>query len=93
MQQQSSSNAAQGLWFKSRRFGWGWTPITWQGWLVTFIYIASLLGGQFIMLRLWGDDPNAKDLTWLFAFFVLATGVLIWMCYTHGEKPRWRGFK
>lgn len=22
-------------WFRPKRFGFGWTPATWQGWLVT----------------------------------------------------------
>jgi len=28
---------AQGPWFRTRRNGLGWTPITWQGWLVTIL--------------------------------------------------------
>jgi hypothetical protein len=26
-------------WFRARtgRFSWGWTPVTWQGWLVTLL--------------------------------------------------------
>ncbi len=22
-------------WFKRKTYGWGWTPVSWQGWLVT----------------------------------------------------------
>ncbi len=22
-------------WFRPKRIGWGWTPQTWQGWVVT----------------------------------------------------------
>ena len=28
---------AQGPWFRTRRSGLGWIPITWQGWLVTIL--------------------------------------------------------
>ena len=32
-------------WFVARRrFGWGWQPSTWQGWLVTAVYLAAVLG-------------------------------------------------
>jgi len=30
---------SQKPWFRARtgRFSWGWTPVTWQGWLVTLL--------------------------------------------------------
>jgi hypothetical protein len=33
-------------WFRARtgRFSWGWTPVTWQGWLVT-LGLALLIVG------------------------------------------------
>lgn len=31
-------------WFGPKRgFGWGWTPITWQGWALTLLGIGVLL--------------------------------------------------
>lgn len=30
-------------WFGKRRIGWGWTPITWQGWIITLILILIIL--------------------------------------------------
>lgn len=29
-------------WFRKKRFGYGWTPATWQGWTVMDIFIAAL---------------------------------------------------
>ena len=31
-------------WFAPRRFGWGWTPISWQGWAITLGFIVLALG-------------------------------------------------
>ena len=33
-------------WFRARtgRFSWGWTPVTWQGWLVTLIGVLAVVG-------------------------------------------------
>jgi len=31
------------LWFKAKRYGWGWTPACWQGWLVLGVYFAVLI--------------------------------------------------
>lgn len=25
------------LWFKAKNYGWGWYPVTWEGWTVTII--------------------------------------------------------
>ena len=30
-------------WFRPKRIGWGFTPATWQGWLLTAAYIAGIL--------------------------------------------------
>lgn len=30
------------LWFKRKLYGWGWTPVKWQGWLTIIIYIALI---------------------------------------------------
>ena len=30
-------------WFAPRRFGWGWTPISWQGWALTLAFVALAL--------------------------------------------------
>ncbi len=29
-----------GIWFGSKRIGWGLSPRTWEGWLVTFGVVA-----------------------------------------------------
>ena len=29
-------------WFGPKRLGWGWRPLTWQGWLITLILVALL---------------------------------------------------
>ncbi len=69
------------LWFKNKTYGWGWTPSTWEGWLVVGVYVALLLTGA-----LWVEDHPvlyASVLIW-------STILLIWICYKKGEKPRWR---
>ncbi|MDF7775138.1 hypothetical protein P1X14_07760 [Sphingomonas sp. AOB5] len=33
--------ARPGYWFRPKRYGWGATPVTWQGWAATFALIAS----------------------------------------------------
>ena len=31
------------MWFKNRKYGWGWFPITIEGWLVTIGAIIGLI--------------------------------------------------
>jgi hypothetical protein len=37
-------------WFRPKDFGTGYTPNTWQGWLITFGVIVLFLAGTFVML-------------------------------------------
>lgn len=30
-------------WFARKKFGWGWGPASWQGWLVTGLYVIALM--------------------------------------------------
>lgn len=76
----------EGYWFKAKLFGWGWTPVTWQGWLVTLIYVA------FLILFALTIDENYSDREVLFTFVLpvaLLTITFIRIAYKKGEKPRW----
>lgn len=75
------------LWFVNKTYGWGWTPVTWQGWLVT-IFFVSLIVKEALMI-----DKNLPDfeavgifLPKVFVYIVL----LLLICLNKGEKPRWR---
>jgi len=34
-------------WFGPRRAGWGWSPVTWQGWAVTAVVLVGVIGATF----------------------------------------------
>lgn len=34
-------------WFRPRKFGWGWRPASWQGWLVVIATIALMAAVGF----------------------------------------------
>ena len=42
-------------WFKRKLYGWGWTPATWQGWLLTFLFI-----GIVLILALFIDESSSQ---------------------------------
>ena len=74
--------AGKKFWFKAKRYGWGWSPAAWQGWLVTlgFVLAVVILATQIAVLHLWV----------YLASLVLLTLLMIGICYMTGEKPRWR---
>lgn len=32
------------MWFRAKRYGWGWRPVTWQGWAVVAVWVAAFSG-------------------------------------------------
>lgn len=76
------------VWFRAKNYGWGWYPVTWQGWVILAGYI-------FLMVKTFEDidskSHSASDtmLNFLPRVFVL-TVVLIIICFLTGERPEWR---
>ncbi|MEK9158141.1 MAG: hypothetical protein AAB638_03100 [Patescibacteria group bacterium] len=80
-------NKPQKLWFKRKTYGWGWTPATWQGWMLTVGYIVLIL-----LFALTIDDGSPlREVVFTFIFpIVLLTVTFIRIVYKTGEKPRWQ---
>ena len=74
-------------WFRVKSFGWGWTPITWQGWVVTFLYAFALVP-DFLKTNAASHSVSDFLITFGLHFVILTTFFLI-ICYTKGEKPGW----
>ena len=77
----------KGYWFKRKAFGWGWVPVTWQGWLTTLMFIAAVLFFAFTV----DDNSSGREVvfTFLLPFFFL-TVTFIRIAYLKGEKPKWQ---
>lgn len=75
-------------WFKAKRYGWGWYPVTWQGWAVLVMYVFAVLTTVFYIDR---HEHSASDsLMGFFPLVYILTVFLIIICYKTGEKPSWR---
>ncbi len=83
------------LWFRAKRFGWGWYPVSWQGWVVTVSYallymLLGILFGAFApSVTREGGSVLEGSLLFL-SLILLATASLLAICYRYGEKPKWR---
>ena len=77
----------KGYWFKRKLYGWGWTPVTWQGWLTIALYI-----GLVLVLALTVDDASPlREVMFTFILpITLLTITLLRICYRKGEKPKWQ---
>ncbi len=69
------------LWFKAKSFGWGWTPCSIEGWLVTIGFVIGLIAISF-MLK---EGNVIQYMSWLFTLIAL----LIFIGYKKGERPHW----
>lgn len=75
------------IWFKRKIYGWGWYPATWQGWLVTAVYIAVILASAATV----DEGSPAREVAFTFALpVILATVAFIRIAYKKGEAPRWQ---
>lgn len=83
------------LWFRAKRFGWGWYPVSWQGWAVTVAYallymVLGILFGAFAPAVTLGGGSALEGSVLFFSLMVLLTASLLAICYRYGERPRWR---
>lgn len=75
------------LWFKAKQYGWGWYPVSWEGWVIMALYIFALLKGTWSLRP---SGSNTTDLLTLAIHVVPPTIFLLIICYAKGEKPHWR---
>ncbi len=77
----------QHYWFKRRRYGYGWTPVTWQGWTVMVLFLAVVIVNAIIITI----NPYSNELLWLYLnVLIVAVVSLLIIAYTKGPTPRWR---
>jgi nitrate reductase gamma subunit len=84
-------------WFRPKKYGLGWVPITLQGWLVTFGYAFFLGGSVILFTRRFSSIPVALGSTpasdviivGFLLWIVLITGIMLWVCYKTGEPLEW----
>lgn len=78
------------LWFKRHRYGFGWTPATWQGWMVVTSAMGVVIAASLLLMQVTAP-PGTWWPTGLFILVVLATiASLVGITLTKGPSPRWR---
>ena len=76
------------LWFKQKVYGFGWSPSSYEGWLVIFFYFIVLF---YFASKVDSTSHSGSDtLFGVVIPFALLTALLVSICYITGEKPTWR---
>jgi len=77
-------------WFKPKRYGYGATPATWEGWAFTGLVMAIVGGSGWLLLGI-GRTPDWTMLLvwWAVVAVVLAVSVVVSKSRTEGSW-RWR---
>ena len=79
------------LWFHAKRYGWGWTPATIEGWLVLAAFLAAVAMSTAIYIHRVRTGTDIRSATILFLLWIaVLAGALIAVCWMTGEPPRWR---
>lgn len=76
-------------WFKRRRYGYGWIPVTKRGWGVVVAFIIVLIVGALAI-----KDTPKGEFTKEVGFYLIAVAVmafaLVKISGAKGPKPKWR---
>lgn len=74
-------------WFKRRRYGYGWVPATYEGWLVMAIYAVLVA----VVVAAYATTPLENRSTLVFLVGLLTvTLCMICIAIAKGPQPRWR---
>lgn len=74
------------IWFKRKTYGWGWTPASWEGWVVLVAYLVIIF---ILASAVEGESQREVGLFFILPG-VIVTAALIRICYKTGESPRWQ---
>ena len=78
----STDDTSRPYWFRAKRYGWGWTPATWQGWVFTLIWLAVTIPAVC-----WATFYN---LLLAYAIIFVMIVLMLIVCYKKGPPPKWR---
>lgn len=78
----------KGYWFKAKLFGWGWTPVRWQGWAVLVVLVGLIVLNGYRMEQT--QAATSAAVTWYVVETAVLVVLLIGICWLKGEPPRWQ---
>lgn len=83
------SDKPHNYWFKRRRYGWGWIPVTWQGWLSLLVFVLVVINAAFLLPPK-PERPTILNLVLFLLIVLSAILILAGVAYAKGPTPHWR---
>ena len=77
-----------GYWFKRKLYGWGWTPVTWQGWLTILAFIILLVWDYRRIAA--GAASESETVLEFLPQAIIMILILIIVSRLTGESPRFQ---
>jgi len=77
----------QRYWFRAKKYGYGWEPASWEGWVVTALFLA---GAVWIGINSAEAFESGRVIEDFVAPLGLLLAILLAVCWRTGEKPRWQ---
>jgi len=74
-------------WFVARRAGWGWRPISWQGWLT--ILIKLTVATAIIVSASVISESTAQAMQTALPLLALLIVAAMWVCNKTSKNRRW----
>ena len=68
-------------WFRRKRYGYGWTPDTWQGWLATAMFIVLVVAFSVTL-----ENSTLGQFVFTLLFLLVVTMAFIMVVYEKGEN-------
>ena len=88
IQKNSETEKPKQIWFKAKEYGYGWYPVTWQGWATIAAYIIFNFSNYFLIKS---QTNSESDILVNFIFdILLSTLLLVLVAMSKGEKSSWQ---
>lgn len=77
-------------WFATKEYGWGWFPVTWEGWTVTGLYVAVMIIGALYILPPGRKNQTKKRMPVFLSFVAILSLAFVGIAWLTGEPTEWR---
>lgn len=76
-------------WFKRKRYGYGWTPSSKEGWLLILAYLVIITMGVILFSDKLESGETLYSIGYLI-FIITTTSVLLLLTVRKAPKGKWR---
>jgi hypothetical protein len=76
-------------WFKPKRYGYGATPVTWQGWIIVAGFVLAVLALVWWLIGFDRSEPPTLFNILMFLKFLLLLILTLWLVVKHNTDGEW----